>query len=229
MSKQNDVKKIINNYNRRLQILKEKQALTGLATDPAILIEIEDIEAKIAELQPQLEINVGVSPLTTTASVGKAGTVHTGSKIPKLFYSYAHKDETMRDKLATHLKILQRQEKITVWYDRQIGAGDEWERQITTHLNSADIILLLISPDFMASDFCYNIEMERAIKRHNAREAVVIPVILRPTDWTGVSFSKLQALPKNAKPVTLWPDEDEAYLNIAEGIRKVAERFTGKP
>src|SRR5690348_3042969 len=98
----------------------------------------------------------------------------------KIFFCYAHEDELFLDKLKKYLSPLQRQGLIDVWYDRDISAGQEWEPELIKHLNKAQIILLLISPDFMNSDYCYSIEMKRAIKRHEHREATIIPVILRP-------------------------------------------------
>src|SRR6266487_4558204 len=100
-----------------------------------------------------------------------------------IFFCYAREDEGLLNQLKTHLKALQRQELIDTWHDRNISAGTEWEREINKHLNEADIILLLISPDFMASDYCYSVEMKRALERHKAGEAYVIPIILRPVDW----------------------------------------------
>lgn len=144
----------------------------------------------------------------------------------KVFISYSHKDDDLREEFDTHLANLKRQEKITAWHDRAIEAGSEWEAQIKEHLESAQIILLLISPDFMASDYCHDIEMQRAIKRHDAGTARVIPIILRPTDWEGSPFSKLNALPKS-QPVTKWEDKDSAFLNVVEGIRKAVDRLTG--
>ncbi|MEM9275798.1 MAG: toll/interleukin-1 receptor domain-containing protein [Cyanobacteria bacterium P01_F01_bin.143] len=143
----------------------------------------------------------------------------------EIFFSYAHQDEELRDELAKHLKLLQRQGIISTWYDRDINVGTDWAEAIDTHLNSAQIILLLISPDFMASDYCFDLEMRRAMERHEAGEAVVIPIILRPVDWTGAVFSKLQGLQKNAKPVTTWSNHDEAFLDIAQGIRRTVERI----
>ncbi len=143
----------------------------------------------------------------------------------EIFYSYAHKDEKLRDELDKHLYNLQRQGLITEWYDRDISAGTEWERDIDTHLDSAHVILLLISPDFMSSEYCYSIEMKRALERHKAGEARVIPIILRPVDWQGAPFSKLQALPKNAKAVTRWRNQDEAFVDIATGIRKSLKKL----
>jgi hypothetical protein len=141
----------------------------------------------------------------------------------EVFYSYSHKDEDLRNELNKHLTILRRQGVIREWHDRQITAGTEWAGQIDEHLNSADIILLLISADFLFSDYCYDIELKRALERHEAGEACVIPVILRPVDWKGAPFGKLQALPKDAKAVTKWPDRDEGFADVAAGIRKAVE------
>jgi len=145
----------------------------------------------------------------------------------EVFYSYSHKDEGLRDELDSHLSILRRQGVITGWYDRRIGAGREWEGEIDTHLNTADIILLLISADFLASDYCYDVEIKRAMERHDAGEAHVIPVILRPVFWKGSPFGKLQALPKDARPVTTWANRDKAFLNVAQGIRAAVEELVG--
>jgi hypothetical protein len=141
----------------------------------------------------------------------------------KVFFSYSHKDEALRDELATHLSMMKRQGVIEAWHDREISAGSEWANAIDENLEVADIILLLVSANFLASDYCYDKEMTRAMERHETREARVIPIILKPADWNGAPFSKLQALPKNAKPITTWPDQDEAFLNVAQGIRRVVE------
>jgi HEAT repeat protein len=142
----------------------------------------------------------------------------------KLFFSYAHKDEPLRDELAKHLSLLKRQNIIIDWHDRNITAGTDWAQAIDHNLNTANIILLLISADFLASDYCYDKEMTRALEHHNQSTARVIPIILRPCDWHSAPFGKLQALPKDAKPVTQWSDQDEAFTHIAQGIRKaVAE------
>ena len=101
---------------------------------------------------------------------------------------YAHEDELLLKKLKSHLRPLQRQHLIDVWYNRDINAGVEWEREIDKHLNEADIILLLVSPDFIDSDYCYSIEMQRAIERHDNGEAQVIPIILRPVYWRELTF-----------------------------------------
>ena len=140
----------------------------------------------------------------------------------EIFYSYSHKDEALCDQLEKHLAILQRQNVIGSWHDRSIQAGTNWEDQINAHLESSDIILLLVSADFIASDYCWGKEVKRAMERHNTGTARVIPIILRAVDWNGAPFSRLQALPKDAKPVTSWPNLDEAFADIARGIRQVA-------
>ncbi len=148
----------------------------------------------------------------------------------KIFFCYAHEDEQLLNRLKTYLKPLQRQGLIDIWHDRDISAGKEWEREISKHLNEAQIILLLVSPDFMDSDYCYSVEMQRAIVRHEREEARVIPIILRPIYWQG-TLGKLQALPTDAQPIIdrFWHTIDEAFYDVAEGIRKVIEEVVIKP
>ena len=146
----------------------------------------------------------------------------------RVFISYSHKDENLRNELQTHLKLLQRQGIIDAWDDRQIEAGDEWKRKIDDNLERASLILLLVSADFIASDYCYEIEMKRALERHNNKEARVIPVTVRDVNWRKAPFGKLQALPKEGKAIPLWPDKDSAWRNVAEGIEKVAEQLRKK-
>ena len=142
----------------------------------------------------------------------------------KLFCSYSHRDEHLRDELAKHLKLLERQGLIESWHDRRIGAGDVWKEEIDRNLSEADIILLLISADFLASDYCFDIEMKAALERHSAAKAVVIPIILRPVDWHATPFSGLQALPKNGKPVTTFDNLDIAFEQVATSIRAAIEK-----
>jgi hypothetical protein len=151
------------------------------------------------------------------------------SQALEVFFSYAHEDEKLRDELVKHLSLLKRQGVIRDWHDRRITAGTEWAGAIDTHLQSAEIILMLVSADFMASDYCYDVEMQRAMARHEAKEARVIPVILRPVDWQAAPFGKLQALPTDGKPITNWPNRDEAFVNVAHAIRTVAQELTGRP
>jgi len=145
----------------------------------------------------------------------------------KIFLSYSHKDDELRKELSKHLSLLKRQGIITEWHDRKILAGVEWEEEIDTHLNTSQVILLLISSDFIASDYCYGIEMMRAMERHENGEARVIPIILRAVDWRVSPFSKLQTLPRDGKPVTSWKNYDEAFANVTEGIRLACREIKG--
>lgn len=151
------------------------------------------------------------------------------TKIIEVFFSYCHEDEDLRDNLEKHLSILKRQGVITDWHDRQIVAGTEWKGKIDERLNTASIILLLISADFLASDYCYDVELARAMERHEAKQARVIPVILREVDWKGAPFGKLQALPRNAEPITNWMNSDAAFADVARGIRKAVEEIATNP
>lgn len=128
--------------------------------------------------------------------------------------------------LETHLSCLKRQGLIRPWRDRAIEAGVEWAEDIKAHLESAQIILLLISPDFMASDYCYDIEMKRAIERHQEGTAKVIPIILRPVDWQGTPFSKLQSLPTDGRAITVSSDLDTAFFEVARGIRQAIAKLS---
>jgi internalin A len=141
----------------------------------------------------------------------------------RLFYSYSHKDETLRNELETHLKLLQRQGLLVTWHDRHIEAGEEWKVRIDENLERADIILLLVSADFIASEYCYEKEMRRAMERHEVGEACVIPVIVRDVNWRIAPFVKLQAWPTDGKAVTLWNNKDSAWRNVSEGIERVVE------
>src|SRR5260221_9796791 len=141
----------------------------------------------------------------------------------EVFYSYAHKDEVFRNKLETHLSLLRRQGLITAWHDRHILPGTDWAQAIDEHLERASVILLLISADFLASDYCYGIEMQRALERHQANEARVIPILLRPVDWHGAPFEHLLALPTDAKAITTWSNQDAAFADVAAGVRRAVE------
>jgi hypothetical protein len=199
-------------HKQNLRLLLRQKAVYAAGEEPLHLLnkieaekrEIAAIQSKLAEVQVEATRS---KPMSTTP------------KPIEIFYSYSHRDEELRDELEKHLTILKRQGVIQGWHDRRIGAGKEWEGEINTHLNTADVILLLISADFLASDYCYDVETRRAMERHKAGEVCVIPVILRPVDWKGAPFGKLQALPKDAVPVTEWPNRDKAFLNVAKGIR----------
>lgn len=144
-----------------------------------------------------------------------------------VFFSYSHKDEAMRDELETHLSVLKRQKVIDTWYDRRIDAGVKFGHAINTKLAESNIILLLLSPYFLASDYCYEKEMESAIKRHNEGKAKIIPIILEYCDWENTPLKEFLAIPKDGKPISEYPNLNKAFNEITQEIRKVAEKFNG--
>jgi hypothetical protein len=146
----------------------------------------------------------------------------TEKKTVTVFYSYSHKDDKYRDKLETHLSLLKRQGIIREWHDRKISAGEDWKVAIDKNLESADIILLLVSSDFIASDYCWGIEMKRALSRYKVGKTRLIPIIVRPVDLKDAPFRNIEPLPKNTKPITLWKNRDQAWLEVANGIREAA-------
>jgi hypothetical protein len=160
---------------------------------------------------------------------GKGGSVGLanapGSEALRLFISYSHVDQSRKNELVKHLEPLKRLNLVETWHDGVLKPGDEWEEEILDQLENADIILLLVSIDFINSEFCYDRELERALEPHSEGDAVVIPVILRSCHWQQTPFAKLQALPKEAKAINSWSDRDEAFTNVIEGIRSVAEEL----
>lgn len=143
----------------------------------------------------------------------------------RVFMSYSHIDEELRDQLEVQLAMLKRQGLVELWHDRRMVAGDRLDWTISKELDEADIILLLVSPNFLASDYCYKIEKGRALQRHRAGEARLISVILRPCDWTYTELSDFLVTPRDGKPVTMWPDRDEAFLDVAQSIRRAIEEI----
>ena len=145
-----------------------------------------------------------------------------------LFIVYSHEDERLWEQLEQHLKILAQEGLITSWHDHRILTGQEWTGKIDSHLERANLILLLISADFIASDYCYDIEMKHVLERHELGDAWVVPIILRPVDWGGTPFAKLQALPADARPITTWANRDEAFSKVVQGIKKIIEIIRGR-
>ncbi|MEL6763156.1 MAG: COR domain-containing protein [Cyanobacteria bacterium J06607_6] len=208
----------------------EPQELVPVPAHPQVMLSYQDLlvmeESGLQEM-PQV-INGKVEKLNVRdllngvdieGSRKRESRIERQSDALRLFYSYSHKDDLLREQLETHLKLLQRQGLIQPWHDRRILPGDDWEDAIDDNLNRADIILFLVSPDFLNSDYCYEIEMPQAMERHEKGEATVIPIIVRPVDWRGTPFNKLSWLPQNGEPVTQWRDRDAAWLNVETGIK----------
>lgn len=142
-----------------------------------------------------------------------------------IFVSYSHKDEQFREELEVHLAMLKREGSIDVWHDRRIIAGSDINSSIDVEIEKANIVLFLVSPDFLASAYCFDVEVQRAMQLRDQGKCDVIPVILRPCDWQSANtpFSKLLAVPRDGFPVSKWPDRDDAYLDIVKQLRKKLE------
>ncbi len=139
-----------------------------------------------------------------------------------VFFSYVKRDKMLRDRLEEHLSNLKYKGLVQTWHDRDILAGSDWLEQIDISMHNAQIILLLISSTFMASDYCYGKEMQQALQLHAQKKATVIPILLRPVLYTDAPFARLSMLPTNGKPVTSWRDRDSAFVDVALNIEKVA-------
>lgn len=146
----------------------------------------------------------------------------------KVFLSYSHKDEEFKEELETHLALLKRNKIIEAWSDRKISPGEDWETKIDKELNSADIILLLISSDFINSDYCFNLEATGALSRHEREECIVVPIFVRSCSFEGAPFAKLQGLPRDAKPINSSPDRDAAWTAVARELERLAKELDYK-
>lgn len=147
----------------------------------------------------------------------------------RAFVSYSHRDERYRQRLEISFASLRRSGLISTWYDRKILPGEEWEDEIDENLNSADLVLTLVSPDFLASDYAYSREMSRALERRRSGSAIVVPIILRPSDWQNSPLGSLQALPREGRAVSSWPNRDEAWLDVVQGLRRLVESGLERP
>jgi hypothetical protein len=142
----------------------------------------------------------------------------------EIFFSYAQQDQALRDELDKHLVLLERQGIVRSWHDRKIGAGEDWRAAIDRHMESAEVVLLLVSADFLASDYCFDVEVKRALEREKRGEATVIPVLLRQCDTRGAPFAHLTTLPRDGSAVTSHKNRDEAWTEVARGIRDAVEK-----
>lgn len=146
----------------------------------------------------------------------------------KVFISYAHKDEAHKDALIEHLTTLRRNGIISEWHDRKIVPGENWKNQISENLEQAELILFLVSSTFLASDYCFEVEFGRALAKHEEGSAQLIPIIIRSCDWKTTNLNPFQGLPKDAQPITTWTDQDAAWLNVVDGIKRSLAAFTPK-
>jgi hypothetical protein len=157
------------------------------------------------------------------------GRLCVGGEVPiSVFVSYSHHDELLYQELRKHLKSLEYEGVISQWSDREITAGREFNKNIQSELLNAGMVLLLVSPDFMSSEYCWSNEMARAMERHEAAATRVVPIILRPVDWRRSPFGKLLAIPKDGRPVTIWENRDEAFVDVTRQLRLATLEIQGK-
>jgi hypothetical protein len=142
------------------------------------------------------------------------------TSVIEIFVSYAHEDERLKKQLIQHLSPLVRQRSIHYWDDQQLCAGEQRE-EIFRYFDAAHIILCLISPSFVSSNYCYDVEMKRAWQRRELDEAIIIPILLRPVDWSNLPFRTVQVIPRTRKPITRHSNRDQAFAEVAKEIGKV--------
>lgn len=219
--------KLINIVETFRQISGDQNLKILETEDGIIILKLESYEDAFKVIQSLYESGKLTEILGLPVEyVGYEYQSSLATKTVNVFCSYAAEDELFMTQLTKHLKFLERQEVISVWCKSKILAGSETNQEILQRLNSANLILLLISSDFLASDFCWGVEIQRAMERHKAGEANVIPVILRPVDdWQSSKFGKLQPLPQDGKPITSWLDLDTAFANIFREIRLVTKQL----
>ena len=143
----------------------------------------------------------------------------------KLFISYSRHDVKHLKSLKKQLSLLQRQNVLLTWDDTKLQPGEEWDDQIKNELKTADLVLLLVSPDLLATNYIWEVEMKVALERHKLGEAMVIPIIVRPCVWDNAPFAKFQALPVKGKPVTKWDNEDEAWEKVTRSLKELTEKL----
>lgn len=141
----------------------------------------------------------------------------------KLFVSYSHKDEAFREDLETHFTMLMRQGKISVWNDRKILPGGNIDNNIDIHLADSDIVIFLISPDFIRSEYCFSKELSDALDLHEEGRVQVVPIIIRPCDWMEAPFARLRVLPKDGLAITKWAPQEDGWLDVIGGLKPLID------
>lgn len=202
----------------------ESLEFSGKSVDDAIQHALQRLQKHREEVDITILQESGKRLVGRSLSVGMNARIRVTILPPRpitIVYCYAHEDRELRDRIDKHLGVLKRLGQVAGWYDREIQAGTEWEREIEEHLSTASIILLLVSADFVNSDYCYGVEMQKALTMHEEGTARVLPILLRPVDWQDAPFAKLQVLPTGAKPITSWPDPEQALEDVARQIRSV--------
>ncbi|MEE8587242.1 MAG: toll/interleukin-1 receptor domain-containing protein [Acidobacteriota bacterium] len=146
----------------------------------------------------------------------------------RIFVSYSIRDSSFLKELKKHADRLGKPSILDSWTDREVRTGSEWRQDLLDQLEKADLILLLVSPAFLATDYVYPVELKRALERQETGDAQLIPIILRPTDWSSAPFANLQALPSQGTAITEWENEGEAWEDVAAGLQSVLQQHRSK-
>jgi hypothetical protein len=231
----NHIDKEMAGIKDRLSLLIEKKNYFDLellkTADPdqkfSIKKKLEELENEIALMKKQLSEKEALQDSVTSKATGELSSIPSPRKI---FFSYSKDDRPYLDQFLKHLTPLKRQGKIVPWDDSDLNPGEEWDDKIKSELANADIIILLVSANFLATDYIWDIEIKTAMERHERGEARVVPIILKHCDWTGMPFSKLSGLPAKGRPVEDFDDQDKAWTGVVEGLKKVLNmEFSNEP
>ncbi len=201
----------------------ESDRLLGVVSDAETALESNRINLALLQLVARIqssEQNGSTPPPVPTPRPAPANAIDPAVPI-SIFVSYSHDDEDLLKELNQQLAPLRRHPALKVWTDNDIIGSQDWDGEIKNNLMNADIVLLLVSPGFLSSEYIYSNELTAAMQRHEQGLASVVPIILRPCDWRNETFARLQGLPKGVKPVVSWTSRDEAFLDVVTGLKKV--------
>lgn len=213
-------------YENRQYVLYDEKSIDGVFVNRQRILPLTPVVLRDGD-----QVGIGEYELIFSTSASPAidiGNAPTISKAINIFISYAHEDRRYLDQLRKHLLPLQMQGWIKIWDDSDIYAGVNVEREVEEQMQRANVILLLISASFLASEFCYGKEMRWAMEKHALGTATVIPILLRSCDWRETPFGGIQGLPRDGQPISSRPDRDRAFFEIAQEIRRVIEELQNK-
>ena len=183
----------------------------------------EAMAAQPAKQSPAPSQSPPADPPQLSATTANAKPAQRNTKPLRVFVSYAHADEALHDEMSRHLSLLRRQGRFESWHDRKLLPGDAWRAQIDDRLANADVVILLVSADFLSSDFCFEQELMAAMTRHDAGRARVVPIIVRPCAWQDSPFAHLQALPRDGLPITQHANHDIAWTEVVHALRTLSD------
>jgi len=141
-----------------------------------------------------------------------------------IFLSYAKEDKPFKDKLLKHLSSMIRRNQIDIWDDEQIAGGQNWKEEIESKLRTAQVAILLVSADFLASDFINDFEIPILLERGKKGEVSIVPMLIRPVYFQGSELSDFKGLPKSGKPISNWQNEDEAWISVVGDLVEIIEK-----